>query len=66
MRGGRLTGTPNVGFALSDGGARDWRLASAVQDDLGFEVNLEALRREPANDVGPVDHGVMLRSLIRW
>ena len=24
--GGAFTGTPNVGFALSDGGAREWRL----------------------------------------
>ena len=70
MRGGRLTGTPNVGFAMSEGGARDWRvgwrLTSAVQDDLGFEVNLDAVRREPADDNGPVDHGVMLRGGLRW
>ena len=68
--GDRFTGTPNVGFGMSDGGARDyrigWRLTSAVPNDPGFEVGLDATRREPANDGGPMEHGVMLRSLIRW
>ncbi len=67
--GGRFTGTPNAGFGLADGGARDWRLGwrltSAVPGDPGFEVNLDATRREAANDAAP-EHGVMLRSLIRW
>ena len=68
--GDRFTGTPNVGFGMADGGARDWRigwrLASAVRGDPGFEVNLDATRREPINDNGPPEHGIMLRSLIRW
>ena len=68
--GDRFTGTPNVGFGMSNGGARDyrvgWRLTSAVRGDPGFEVNLDAVRREAANDDGPPEHGVMLRSLIRW
>ena len=67
--GGGFTGTPNVGFGLSDT-AREyrmgWRLTSAVRGDSGFEVNLDATRREGANDNGEADHGVMLRSLIRW
>ena len=67
--GDRFTGTPNAGFGLSDGGARDWRigwrLTSAVPGDPGFEVNLDATRREPANDAEP-EHGVMLRGGIRW
>ena len=67
--GGRFTGTPNAGFGLSDGGARDWRigwrLTSAVPNDPGFEVNLDATRREPASDAEP-EHGVMLRGGIRW
>ncbi len=50
-------------------GARDWRLGwrltSAAPGDPGFEVSLDATRREPANDNG-AGHGVMLRSLIRW
>ena len=69
--GGAFTGTPNLGFGLSDGGARDWRigwrLTSAVRGDPGFEVNLDATRREPANDSGAApEHGVTLRATIRW
>ena len=70
--GDRFTGTPNVGFGFSDT-ARDyrigWRLTSAVRGDPGFEVNLDATRRESANDNGPAsgaEHGVMLRGAIRW
>ena len=70
LLGDRFTGMPNLGFGMSDGGARDWRLGwrltSAVRGDPGFEVSLDATRREPANDDGPPEHGVMLRSLIRW
>ena len=66
--GGGFTGTPNVGFGLSET-AREyrmgWRLTSAVRGDPGFEVSLDATRREPAND-NEAEHGVMLRSLIRW
>ena len=68
--GDRFTGTPNVGFGMSDGGARDyrigWRLTSAVRGDPGFEVNLDATRRESAGRAAPPEHAVMLRSLIRW
>ena len=67
--GDRFTGTPNLGFGMSDGGARDyrigWRLTSAVEGDPGFEVNLDAIRREAAND-NDAEHGVMLRGRIRW
>ncbi len=74
--GGAFTGTPNMGFGMSDGGARDyrvgWRLTSAVPGDPGFEVSLDATRREPTNGpgsgsgAGKAEHGVMLRSSIRW
>ena len=67
--GDRFTGTPHVGFGFSDT-AREyrmgWRLTSAVRGDPGFEVGLDATRREAANDDGEAEHGVMLRSLIRW
>ena len=49
-----------------------WRLTSAVPGDPGFEVNLDATRREAANDngsgsgAGNAEHGVMLRGAIRW
>ena len=71
--GDRFTGTPNLGFGLSDA-AREyrigWRLTSVVRGDPGFEVNLDATRRESVNDnvralAGP-EHGVMLRAAIRW
>ena len=67
--GGRFTGTPNVGFGMSDGGARDWRvgwrLTSAVPNDPGFEVRLDAARREAARGSG-AEHGAMLRGAVRW
>ena len=67
LAGGRFTGTPNVGFGSADG-ARDWRIGwrlAPVGPGGGFAVNLDALRREAANGDGP-EHGVMLRSSIRW
>ena len=67
--GGAFTGTPNIGFGLSDN-ARDyrlgWRLTSAVPGDPGFEVSLDATRRETANDDTPAEHGIVLRGTIRW
>ena len=70
LAGGRFTGTPNVGLGLADGGARDWRigwrLTSAVPDDSGFELTLDALRREAAGGATPPDHGLMLRGAMRW
>ena len=52
LLGDRFTGTPNVGFGLTGAGARDyrigWRLTSAVSGDPGFEVTLDATRRETA------------------
>ncbi len=68
LLGDRFTGTPNVGFGLSET-AREyrmgWRLTSAVRGDPGFEISLDATRREAVNDDG-AEHGVMLRSLIKW
>ena len=67
--GDRFTGTPNVGFGLSDN-AREyrigWRLTSAVRGDPGFRVDLDAMRREAANGNAPPEHGVMLRAAVRW
>ena len=68
--GGGFTGTPNVGFGRSDGGARDWRvgwrLSPAGGLALDFGLSLDATRREPANDDGPPEQEVMLRAAIRW
>ena len=67
--GGSVTGTPNLGFGLSDGGDRawrvGWRLTSAVLRDPGFAVNLDATRKEPANDAPP-EHSVLLSGTLRW
>ena len=67
--GGAFTGIPSLGFALSDSGARDyrigWRLTSTVPDAPGFEVSLNVTRREAASDVAP-EHGAMLRGALRW
>ena len=70
MFGGAVTGTPNAGFALSDGGARDWRLGwrltSALAGDPGFEVSLDTTRSEAAEGNEPPEHGVTLSVAIRW
>ena len=65
--GGRFTGTPNLGFGLSGGGARDWRIGWRLTRAGGgsaFELNLDATRREPVDD--EPEHGAMLRAAIRW
>jgi hypothetical protein len=66
--GDRFTGTPNVGFGLSDTvqtWRMGWRFTSAVPGSGGFELNLDAIREEPADDAA-TNHGVMLRSVARW
>ena len=67
--GGGVAGMPNLGFGLSDGDARDWRvgwrLTSALPRDPGFVVNLDAMWKEPANDATP-EHGVLLSGTLRW
>ena len=65
--GGRFTAMPELGLGLSNTG-REVRLGWRLTPDpggAGFEVNLDAMRREAAND-NDVEHGVMLRSLMRW
>ena len=67
MFGGGCTGTPHLGFGLSETG-RDyrlgWRLTSALRGDPGFEIGLAATRREAAN--ADAEHGIALRGVIRW
>ena len=74
--GDRYTGTPNIGFGLSDGGSREyrlgWRLARAGGSSSGsFALSLDATRSEPANnnDSGSgtaPKHAVVLRAGLRW
>ena len=58
LLGIRFTGTPNLGFGMSDGGVRDyrigWRLTPAV------EVSLDAMHREAARRRTPC------RRVRRW
>ena len=65
--GGGFTGTPNIGFGLSDTG-RDWRLgwrlSPAGPRVSGFEMNLDATRRESADS--DAEHGVALRGRFHW
>ena len=68
--GDRFTGTPNFGFALADGGGREyrlgWRLARAGGGS--FALSLDAARSEPAGDssgTAPA-HAVVLRAGVRW
>ena len=69
LSGDRLTGTPSLGFGLSDS-TRDyrigWRLTPAAPGGPAFEVSLDATRREPANDNGAAEHGVGFRLTARW
>ncbi|MCY3596937.1 MAG: hypothetical protein OXG71_05805 [Rhodospirillales bacterium] len=47
--GGRFTGTPHVGFGLSEAG-RDWRVGWRLSSGAGpLKLSLEAIRREPDN-----------------
>ena len=77
--GDRYTGTPNLGFGLSDGGSREyrlgWRLARANGSSSGsfgsFALSLDATRSEPAdnNDSGSgtaPEHAIVLRAGVRW
>ena len=65
--GGGFTGTPNIGFGLSETG-RDWRLGwrltPARPGASGFEVTLDATWRESAN--ADAEHGVALGGRLRW
>ncbi len=64
---GGFTGTPNLGVGFSETG-RDyrvgWRLTSARKGYPGFQVDLDATRREAVN--ADAEHGLMLRGTIRW
>ena len=62
---GGFTGTPNVGFGVSGGGARDWRVGWRV-GVAGLSLDLDAVRSEPAAGAEPVEHAIGLRSALRW
>ncbi|MYG65107.1 MAG: hypothetical protein F4206_00040 [Gammaproteobacteria bacterium] len=66
--GGRYTGTPNLGFSLSDS-AREyrlgWRLAPATGSGPRFGLSLDATRGETVGNEPPA-HGIVLRAAVRW
>ena len=73
MFGGGFTGTPEIGFGLSEsasGAARDyslgWRLTRAGSGPGSLEFLLEARRRESANDNTPPEHGIGFTATARW
>ena len=73
MFGGRFTGTPEIGFGLSEsasGSARDyslgWRLTRFGSGPGSLEFSLEARRRESANDDVPPEHGSGFRVTATW
>ena len=73
MFGGGFTGTPEIGFGLSEsasGSARDyslgWRLTRAGSGAGSLEFLLEARRRESANDDVPPEHGIGFTATARW
>ena len=43
-----------------------WRLTPAARGDSGFELNLDATRREADNGNEPPEHRVMLRGALSW
>lgn len=71
----RFSGTPNLGFRLSDRARAyraGWRITSGTRGGPTFEASLDATRWEAVqvNGVGAgavpeVDHGVVLRSVVR-
>ena len=67
--GGAFTGTPNLGFGLSDS-ARvlriGWRLTPAAPGDSGFEVNLDATRREAAGDDAAPENTIRIELGVRF
>ena len=65
---GGFTGTPNVGFGLSDV-ARDWRIGWRVAPEgagPGFSLELDAARREAVDATEQPEHELMLRGAVNW
>ncbi len=61
--GGHGTATPYAGFGLAQGGERDTRAGVRLGLGAGFDLGIEAERRENAADTG---HGIGLDLRIRW
>ena len=57
--------TPYTGLGLSGDGARSWRMGARWQLAPAASVSVEGSLYEAANDNAP-EHGLMLRSALRW
>ena len=68
--GGRFTGTPEIGFGFSDTDRElklGWRLSHAQRKgNVSMDLELEATRRESANDDREPEQAVGLRFNMRW
>ena len=68
--GGRFTGTPKIGLGLSDTDRElklGWRLGLARREgNVSMDLELEATRRESANDDREPEQAVGLRFTMRW
>ena len=68
--GGRLVGTPEIGFGLSQSERElrlGWRLGLARSEgNVSLDLEVEATRRESVNDDREPEHGVGLRLSVRW
>ena len=57
--------TPYTGLALTDGGARSWRMGARWHLAPAASVSIEGSVYEASNDVG-AEHGLMARGVLRW
>ena len=68
--GARFTGTPEIGLGLSDTDRElklGWRLGLARSEgNVSMDLELEATRRESANDDREPEQAVGLRFNMRW
>ncbi|MDE2911792.1 MAG: hypothetical protein OXL68_02555, partial [Paracoccaceae bacterium] len=67
--GGGFTGTPHVGFGLSETDREvrmGWRLSPAGSGGPGFGISLDATRTESANDNAGPEYGIGMNVTARW
>ncbi len=69
VAGNRFIGTPETGFGFSDIG-REYRfgrgLGLARRDQVSFDLSLEAMRHESANNDRKPEHGISLGLRMPW
>ena len=58
--------TPYAGASLTDTGAHSLRLGGRLQLGPGFDLSLEAERRESAGGTTTTEHDLTLKGSVRW